>query len=249
MNNDESQPELMIPPSPSESGFPRERRFIFVQLLFSLTAAEIAREAAELTLQSGRWGELLPAYFHLILATAIVTSSWVGWSVSEASLRLKVKSVFSWPFVVLLLDVALVICYFILVRGAEIPLDKAVLVPSARIECDMMALIFVGYFLWDILTKAVILDENASSFHEIRSRFLGSAMWRRGWISLLCMISGIVVWYFLESVNSKNAVLAADGSLFFFILLFRALKETHWRLGAAMGLFSFACGFFSWYSG
>jgi hypothetical protein len=88
----------------SEAGFPRERRFIFVQLLFSLTAAEIARQSAELTLQGRDFWEALPAYAHLFLATAVVTTSWVGWSVSEASLRLTVKNVFSWPFVILLFD-------------------------------------------------------------------------------------------------------------------------------------------------
>ena len=98
-------PASVTPQSGTDAGFPRERRFIFVQLLFSLTAAEIARAAAELTLHDGKWASLLPAYGHLLLATTVVATSWVGWSVSEASLRLKVGSVFSWPFVVLLTDV------------------------------------------------------------------------------------------------------------------------------------------------
>ena len=133
-------PASVTPQSGTDAGFPRERRFIFVQLLFSLTAAEIARAAAELTLHDGEWASLLPAYGHLVLATTVVATSWVGWSVSEASLRLKVGSVFSWPFVVLLTDVALVIFYFILVRGAEIPRANADVQPSARNECDILAL-------------------------------------------------------------------------------------------------------------
>src|SRR5947209_7190717 len=98
---------VLKPKTSDDPGFPRERRFIFVQLLFSLTAAEVARQSAELVLQGRGFREALPAYAHLVLATCVVATSWVGWSVSEASLRLRVNSVFSWPFVILLTDVAL----------------------------------------------------------------------------------------------------------------------------------------------
>src|SRR5262249_5704542 len=142
------QPDGNIP------DYPRERRFIFVQLLFSLTAAEIARQIADFVLRGRSVWDDLPAYAHLALATAIVATSWVGWSVSTASLNpgLSVVRVFGWPFVVLLIDVGLVILYFILVRGVEIPKEEHgsfTLTPSARHELLTVAAIFLGYLLWD----------------------------------------------------------------------------------------------------
>ena len=68
---------------PGQGDFPRELRYIFVQMLFSLTAAEIARELSSLALAgspftSDKW----PGYAHLILAATVVVTSWVGWSSS-----------------------------------------------------------------------------------------------------------------------------------------------------------------------
>jgi hypothetical protein len=152
------QPAVDVP------DYPRERRFIFVQLLFSLTAAEIARQIADFVLYDRSVWDDLPAYAHLALATAIVATSWVGWSASTASLRpgLRVVRVFGWPFVVLLIDVGLVILYFILVRGVEVPKENQgsfMLTPSARNESLTVAAIFLGYLLWDFLTKAVVPPE------------------------------------------------------------------------------------------
>jgi len=67
-----------LQPAGDVPDYPRERRFIFVQLLFSLTAAEIARQIADLVLRGRSPWDDLPAYAHLALATAIVATSWVG---------------------------------------------------------------------------------------------------------------------------------------------------------------------------
>jgi hypothetical protein len=211
--------------SAGEPAFPRDRRFIFVQLLFSLTAAEIARQGAELTHQGRGVLETMPAYSHLVLALIVVASSWVGWSMSKASLRLNATSVFSWPFVALLADVLLVIFYFVLVRGAEIPKIGDPLRPSARIECEMIAAIFVGYFHWDVLTKAVVLDADSGASKGFLKRMVGRAFWKRGVSSFFCMLLGIASWYFLRTVSSWSGVILVDVSLFSLVLLFRALKE------------------------
>jgi hypothetical protein len=231
-------------PNEADSNFPRELRFIFVQLLFSLTAAEIAREAAELTLHDGGWRDLLPAYVHLLLATAVVSTSWVGWSVSEVSRGLKVDSVFKWPFFVLLTDVALVILYFILVRSAEVPRGSAATSPSALTECDMIALIFVGYFVWDVLTKAVIRYEKLEAPTTFLQRFFGTTMWARGWMSCLSMFLGLIAWYFLRDVAGCYPVMLVDSALICLVLAFRALKDKArlWRLAIGLDIVALALG-------
>jgi hypothetical protein len=230
-----AQPQTTAPPA----DFPRELRFIFVQLLFSLTAAETARQFAELVLQGRTW-DGSSAYAHLVLAGAVVITSWVGWTKSEAGRRLRVDSVFSLPFLVLLADVGLVFLYFILVRGAEIPSADKPVVPSAFAEAITVAWIFIGYFVWDVLTKAVISAPNAS--HRFLRRLFEGDMRDRGWISFICMILGILGWIFLSSVTSLPGVLCADAALFFLVFLFRALKEKRRKSASLLVLFALGSG-------
>jgi hypothetical protein len=228
-------------PTPA-SDFPRERRFIFVQLLFSLTAAEIGREVADLVLRGPPFGEALAAYAHLFLATAVVITSWVGWTVSAASLRLKVNLVFSWEFVVLLIDVVLVILYFLLVRGAEIPRPGEPVVPSSWNEATAVACIFFFYFVWDVLTKAVIPGDQQGVRTPFFRRLVSGPMAKRGWISFVCMVFGILAWIFLHSASSKVGVLLVDASLLCLVLLFRAMKERLRTLSIVLGVAALITG-------
>src|SRR5205823_1317152 len=96
-------------------------RMEFVGMLFALTIAEVAIQVANVVTQGTLDASFLPAYSHLALATAIVATSWVGWSTSKApGAQQDLDRVFSYPFVVLSVDVLLVIFYFIIVRGVDI---------------------------------------------------------------------------------------------------------------------------------
>lgn len=244
----------------TDSGFPRERRFIFVQLLFSLTAAEIARQTGELYLHGPGWREALPAYAHLALATAVVITSWVGWSASPASSRrrLRVDSVFGWPMLVLLTDVALVVLYFILVRGAEIPKSGEHLVPSAENETVIVAWVFVGYFLWDVLTKAVVPVEDEphpplvvpvekKPHPPFLQRVVGGPMRDRGWVSLVFVPAGVVAWLIVGPCRSAGGVVWADACLLSLVLAFRAMKERHWKLSVVFGVLSVIAAAAAWH--
>lgn len=230
---------MRSPESDAREGFPRERRFIFVQLLFSLTAAQIAKEIAELILRGYGFREALPAYTHLVLASAVVVTSWVGWSASIAGRRLKVDHVFSWPFLILLTDVALVVLYFLLVVGAELPPQGTLeephpsVTPSTWNEAVFVAWIFCGYFIWDVLTKAVIPEEESmpnGSLGKFFGRFFSNRLWNRGWISLVCMLLGGVAGFCLSEVRDERGVVIVDASLFSLVFLFRAWKENRWKV-------------------
>src|SRR2546427_7071398 len=96
-------------------------RISFVEMLFALTIAEVAVQVANVVTQGTLDSSFLPAYSHLALATAIVATSWVGWSTSKApGAQHDLDKVFSYAFVVLSVDVLLVIFYFIIVRGVDI---------------------------------------------------------------------------------------------------------------------------------
>lgn len=104
-NNNERRPEL---------------RFGFVEMLFALTVAEIAIQLGELFTSDLVFWEAPTPYAHLSLALILVAASWVGWATSRAEgAKRDVKKIFSWEFVVLLIDVVLVVSYFILVKGVD----------------------------------------------------------------------------------------------------------------------------------
>jgi hypothetical protein len=213
---------------PGKGDFPRELRYIFVQMLFSLTAAEIARELAGLALDPPSFAlDKWPGYAHLILAATVVVTSWVGWSSSEANRQVEpAVSSFSVPFFVLLTDVALVVLYFILVRGAEVPKDGKVPTPSGTVETATIAWIFGGYLFWDFLTKAVVRPKDKEAAPGFYRRVYTGPMWRRGWrISGVCLLIALAVWFFLSAVSSVIGVVLVDAALLFLVLLFRALKE------------------------
>lgn len=213
---------------------PRERRYVFVQLLFSLTAAEIARQLADLYMRGYALEEALPTYAHLLLASAVIITSWVGWTASEASRGLRPVSVFSWEFFVLLIDVAVVVLYFFLVRSAEMPgastadVIKPRIVPSANEEAVIVMWIFCLYFVWDLLTKAIVREADAPT--SFLQRLAGGRMAERGWISLVCMVLAICMYFYLGNVTGDRAVLLADLALLSLVLLFRALKEKRWLI-------------------
>src|SRR5689334_561351 len=96
-----------------------ELRREFVGLMFALAVGEVGLQMAALV-QARHFTRYLPAYSHLFLALFVIAASWVGWSRTKvASARKDVHELFELAFVVLLLDTAMVVTYFILVRTVD----------------------------------------------------------------------------------------------------------------------------------
>lgn len=218
---------VQLPISNSDSGVV-EIRFEFVEMLFALTVGEIASQVATLVAEVGV-RVAAASYAHLALATVLVAASWIGWKRSNAAgNKLPVDAVFGVPFLVLLLDVALVIFYFIIVRGVERP-REGVVTPSAANETLWILVIFAGYFTWDFLTKAVAASPAVTSppvtppgFFQ---RLFGKEFWKRGWITLLCTVLAFIAWILLRDVVTQTKVILADITLLSLVLLFRAMKQ------------------------
>jgi hypothetical protein len=207
----ESQPKNKLEPKP-------KLRHEFVGMMFAITIGEVGLQAAGLA-QAGHVAHFLPAYSHLFLATVVVATSWVGWSASVApGARQDVHKVFQWAFLVLLLDVSLVIAYFILVRTVDFGKDLT----SPHIEpASTVALwvfvIFCLFFVWDFLTKVIMYTESHEGpwLHNCGSRMLPT---------VACLLLGLVTWRRVENVDVPH-YLTADFALLSLVLLFRALKE------------------------
>lgn len=94
-------------------------RHEFVGMMFAVAIGEVGVQTATLV-QAYNWIHFLPAYSHLILATIVITTSWVGWTLSPSpGAGQDVRGVLQWEFIVLLVDVFLVIVYFILVKTVD----------------------------------------------------------------------------------------------------------------------------------
>lgn len=120
--------------------------------------------------------------------------------------------------IVLLLDVSLVITYFMLVRTVDFEKDQA----SARIDpastvASLVFLIFLLYLLWDVVTKIIIYLKKADG-HWLRLH--GSRMIP----TIVCLILARIVWGSVASADLPHR-LSADFALLWLVLLFRALKD------------------------
>jgi hypothetical protein len=216
----------------------------FVAMLFALAIAEVAVQVANVVTQGSLEARFLPAYTHLILATAIVATSWVGWSTSNApGAKRALDRVFSYAFVVLSVDVLLVVFYFIIARGVDISFEGTNLrpQPSAANETLWVMLIFVIYFAWDLLTKIVMTPEG-TQIRSVRRRLLDPTLGGRAFRTAACLGGAFVVWLVLRRSTDVATVVLTDGSLVALVFLFRALKQPHigwsWTLGIAFVLFT-----------
>lgn len=218
---------------------PEDLRFLFVQFLFGLAAAEVGSKAADLFLRSNLWttAAFWPVLSHLVLAMVLIGTSWVGWSNSLSSANVKsVTTVFSLAFIILLMDVLLVILYYMLVRstgltGLDQSRDAGSLV-SVGAPALIVMIVFFLYVVWDVLTKWKSKEESWN--------FNGD-LWKRGRWSGLCFLGSIGIWLCLRNARTNAAAELTFIALVLTDLSFRAFKnpidgekpwtENLWKIG------------------
>jgi hypothetical protein len=203
-------------------------RYAFVEMLFALAVSQVAIHVADLTTVANPWVDRLPAVSHLCLALGVIAASWVGWRQSQSpGMKQQIQSIFSRRFLALLLDVLLVICYFVLVRGVELLQKDGVAVltqASAVPEAFWLVVVFSIYVVWDWLADVFSPQcLNATGF------------WKRSWQGLrvaivcsaassICALLGLSVFYLAGIANGSLATVFFDGALLSVVLLFRVLK-------------------------
>ena len=203
----------------------------FVGIMFALAVGEVGLQTAALV-QAGNPVRYLPAYSHLFLALFVIAASWVGWSRTKvAGARKDVHELFEWAFVVLLLDTAMVVTYFILVRTVDFSNENCRIDPAARVAF-WHVFIFVLYLAWDGVTKVGMYPKPAGAswiggwrqLDEIRLREQQQTM-KRALPTLVCLVLSIVLWRLFAAFDPKHEhLLAADLALLSVVVLFRALK-------------------------
>jgi len=196
-------------------------RHEFVGMMFAVTIGEVGLQTAALV-QAGQSWQYLPAWTHLILATAVIATSWVGWSLSQAIIpKQDVRGIFQWQFIVLVLDVCLVIMYFILVRTVDFGKDHGVprIDPASKVAL-IVVWIFWVYIVWDVITKVVMywLNRREHGQNWLRDDALRISP------TLVCLLCAYWVLHSARMADVPHWICVdlASFSLFF---LFRALKD------------------------
>lgn len=205
-------------------------RHQFVGMLFALTIGQIAVHFYELASIPHPGERCWAAGAHLVLCTLLVVASWVGWSRSKApGTQQHVTGVFSVPFLVLLLDVMLVVLYFIMVQEVEIENlllgGKYIAEPSAREEAKWMIWVFSVYLTWDIVADVIArLPELPTLWSKPPTAFPERIV-EKVFASMVC--GGLTIAAYITTATSVHgvwAVVSTDAALIVLVFLFRAMK-------------------------
>jgi hypothetical protein len=206
----------------AEIDFEKDLRWLLVSTLYALAIAEIAVQSAKLVAHNKRSrSDTSAVTAHLILVTFVVTTSWVGWTMAvgkEVHPEHHLTNVFSWSYCLLLVDVGLLIFYFVMAKRAGIPESgNEALTPSAKNASFWLVMVFGGYVLWDLIARLIM--HGLSEFQAI------------AWPTVVCFVLAIISWRYVRLVTTHAAMVVADAGMIALILLFRALKAV-----AVMGL-------------
>jgi hypothetical protein len=206
-------------PESSASSSDPKLRHEFVGMMFAVTIGEVGLQLAPVV-QAGPMSAWYPAYGHLFLAVIVIATSWVGWTLSVApGARQDVKGIFQWEFLVLLLDVTLVILYFLLVRALPFPGEHAKEIPPFSRTTSLLAIIFFLYLLWDFLAEIILWNKYGKPGGEWLPRGgLRMAM------TAVCLLFVLMSKRLIDDAGDSHR-LRAELALVFLVLLFRALKE------------------------
>jgi hypothetical protein len=215
--------------------------FGLIEMAFALALAEIGMRVGDFAdgvfegVRDASDPQNIPFYSYLILATLLIACSWIGWGNVRRRTKGDVETVFSWGFVELLIDLLLVVLYFVLIHVASPPdlNGRADYSNHLFAITSIVTSIFVVYCLWDVVSKSrlgmsVVLQRMTSTLVS-----LGLCL---AW-STLTVWGGFVDW----GKVSKDPwyVLCVDGGFIALVLLFRALKmEGQWSF---LGLRTWRC--------
>ncbi len=234
-------------------------RHTFVGMLFALAVAETAKLFGDLfavvaygwdhqmsvlgliaRMSSENFLLLAPAS-HLVLGLVLVAKSWVGWSRSKAAGNSKeVDDIYSILFVLLMLELILVVLYFILIGSVELDvnhfmrsydLQDAVPSPSAAPEAALLCVIFVAYALWDLISDVYLGPVKSKHIpfrdHPYISRSVtyvtGTITY--SFVSVICALLAFYIQINAKEVSSPIAAVYGDLSLICLLYLFRSGKS------------------------
>ena len=191
-------------------------RIDFIGMAFALAIGEVGLETGDIYSKNIPLLSHLYIPTHLFLCVYIIASSWIGWQMSESKgSQESIKDPFSISFLILLVDLFLVICYFIMVRSV----DKSPKVADSKTEILWSAIILGTFAVWDILTKLIEEEETTRKLSFNVKKYLP-----RAYQAIICLAIVIVLIEPMGRNTSSKGVVSTDCALISVFVLFRGLK-------------------------
>jgi hypothetical protein len=204
----------------------------FVDVLFALVVGKI--------LEPFTSHAHIPAVglVHLVLAFVLTLTSWIGYHTSAnlPAFRIRFPNL---PLAQFLLDVSMVVTYWMIAVYAEVPSPAGTPSPSALPEAVGVFVAFGLYVLWDEVSqglrqaapyRAVLAGEEHKPVERGQGASPAQERWRRRvvtWIAFL--LAGVVLLVVIprrgEGGQTATFVLTVDSILIALIVLFRFGKE------------------------
>ncbi|WP_431293407.1 hypothetical protein [Pedobacter sp. P26] len=205
-------------------------RQIFVQMLFALAVGQVALKCGELINLKGSNNilgsvqEYHYVYSHLLLCVVILTTSWVGWQISQSVGNTgKINSIFSLQYIILLVDIFLVLSYFVIVRGAEIDFGSHTIKEASIFpEATWSMIIFSTYIFWDFITKGITISYQIrkDGTYKRARKFTFGPFFFRTWQTIVCLALTMFINYNTEP-STPIKVTMLDLCLIMIFLIFR----------------------------
>ena len=186
----------------------------FIEVLFAIVVARALDPLAEYPKLPG------PGLSHLAVAGVLTIASWIGYHNSWNRPRyfIRFANLPLWQFVV---DVALVVTYWLTALWAEGSGTELGEVTSARPEAVLVAASFVLYLAWDRIALAI----RNSDLYDKRSKEKDVPPRRHvteAFAAAAAVFGGVV---FCIDPSNDGMIVAIDAALILLILGFRVAKE------------------------
>jgi hypothetical protein len=194
-----------------------DRRLVgisFVDVLFALVVAE--------ALEPIKHWRTIPAvgWSHLALVIVLVITSWVGYhnSFNRPTYFIRFPNLPLWQF---LIDICLVIVYWVAAVSAEGSGNPIVKKPAAWPEAAAVAASFGLYVIWDRIGKAVRDDDRYAARRKDRD------VPERRRVTKRCLVAAAVILVAVLAVrpDSRLCIIAVDVVLIALLIIFRVTKE------------------------
>lgn len=200
--------DILMPIKQEDGGY--GLRHMFVAMLFALAVGQLAVVSYEIISEYFQCEDcdsysIYPSLFHIVLALAVITTSWVDWSKTFHLFKIPpLEKVFSISYLVLIIDVVILSLYFALVQSVDRQGEV-----SANPEIYILTVIFGLYVVWDIVTACSMGAFRRMHVYVLPSLLialcLGGVVFVRGkldwWVADLLLLSAVFLFRFVKRIQ------------------------------------------------